>query len=170
LSDDSQVEQFFADKADVSAYAAAAMDMMVFKGIYRGNGDGYFFPRKTATRAEAAMVMTRVALLLENVPAAGTLTVGAETYTLRTEDTIWLYQALHSSVWVSAEYAEYVPTYTLNLWGTEYHFAESASAYNGFNIVTSDGEYSGVQGKSAATSADLALIFEVFDSYCTPTD
>lgn len=168
LSEDLHVEQYFADKDEVSDFAKDAMNLMVSNGLYRGNGQDYFYPRKSATRAEAAMVMTRLALLLEKVPSCATLkTSDGKSCTLSVKDTIWLFQELHSNVWCSAEYAEYIPYYTLTLWGTEYRFAEKASEYNGFNMVTSSGEYIGAQGKDNNTFLDLDLIIELFESYYT---
>ena len=162
LSEEYHVEQSFTDRDDSSAYAVADMELMVYRGLFRGYGDGCFRPRSTATRGEAATVMMRLALLLERVPAPGVLNVGTQRMELSSADTVSLYCLLHNGAWTPAEYAEYEPVFTMQLWGTEYRFAEASAAYNGFNLVAADGSYSGMQSKNS-DSADLDLIFSIFE-------
>lgn len=85
---------------------------------------------------------------------------------LSTKETISLYKRLNSSVWLPSPYVELEPYYILNLWGTEYRFAENVSDYNGFNIVMPSGEYAGAQGDEM-TSIDMELIFDIFNRYCS---
>lgn len=47
----------FTDKADIADYAVNAVDYMSFMKYISGYGDGSFKPKKTITRAEAAMII-----------------------------------------------------------------------------------------------------------------
>ncbi len=134
------VEQGFLDLDQVSDYAVEAVEIMRRTGLFRGDGAGNFRPRATATRAEAAMVFTRLSLALKKIPAQGILEVSSEdgenlTYTISQEDTIILYQLLTSRVWQERPYAEYWPTHVLELWGNKYLFDFGESPYFGFNMI-----------------------------------
>ncbi len=51
----------FADGAEISSYAVRAVDYMKSKQIISGYSDGTFRPEKTITRAEAAMILYKLA-------------------------------------------------------------------------------------------------------------
>ncbi len=53
----------FRDAQDIRAYAKEAMDWCVRSGILAGSTDGCVYPQKTATRAEAAVIIERYAKL-----------------------------------------------------------------------------------------------------------
>lgn len=139
-------EQSFVDRNDASAYAIDAMDQMVSFGIYEGDKDGRMRPKATASRAEIAVVFCRLALLLDQLPEAGTVTdVNSGTdVSLSTKETAWFFQGLtQRSSWKETEPFDFVPDYRLTLWGTEYMFSKDSSIL-GFNCIAPDGTTHGM--------------------------
>jgi len=50
----------FSDSAEISDYAKTAVDFFAEKGVINGLGDGNFGPKKSATRAETAVMLYRL--------------------------------------------------------------------------------------------------------------
>ena len=49
----------FEDQDEISKYAVSSVNSMKNAGIINGIGNGYFAPKSTATRAEAAVIIER---------------------------------------------------------------------------------------------------------------
>ncbi len=136
-------EQYFADQDTTSPFAKEAIELMRKTGLLQGNKESCVRPHGDATRAEAATVYMRLALKMDKVPAAATLKVsqgeGKETtYTLTSEDTAALYQALSDCDWEEGLHAEFVPTHRLQLWCGEYSFELPADEGGAINYVNGD--------------------------------
>ena len=50
-------EQVFTDAEEIADYAGEAVDALAGAKVINGMGDGTFMPRKTSTRAEAAVML-----------------------------------------------------------------------------------------------------------------
>ena len=59
----------FSDQHKISSWATESVTIVVNKGIMNGMGDGSFQPQGTATRAQAATLLTKVHKLMQNTPA-----------------------------------------------------------------------------------------------------
>ena len=158
LTDDMIIEMFFADMNCVSDYAKRAVVTCGQKGIFSGDKDGNFMPKKNANRAEAAQVIRNLALLMNRVPAQAEVIDASGSRTLSAEDTVRAYRLFHSNLWTPSEYAEFIPAYTLDLWGTEYLIPAREEGYNGFNSIFGE-RYSGYIGDPE----DLAAIYSLIE-------
>ena len=158
LTDDMIIEMFFADMNCVSDYAKRAVVTCGQKGIFGGDKEGNFMPKKNANRAEAAQVIRNLALLMNQVPAHAEVIDASGSRILSAEDTVRAYRLFHSNLWTPSEYAEFIPAYTLDLWGTKYLIPAREEGYNGFNIIFGE-RYSGYIGDPE----DLAAIYSLIE-------
>lgn len=59
----------FSDQDSISNWAMHPVTIVVNKGIMNGMGDGSFQPQGTATRAQAATILTKLHQLMQNTPS-----------------------------------------------------------------------------------------------------
>jgi len=119
-----EVELAIWDLENSSAFAYNAMSKMRDIGLYEGDQNNYAHPHVGATRADAAVVLYRVAQGLDIFSGPATIEViqadgDSDVYTMSSQDTIRLMYILHTN-WSETAYVEMEPTHILNLWGKQY--------------------------------------------------
>ncbi|MBQ2765332.1 MAG: S-layer homology domain-containing protein [Firmicutes bacterium] len=69
MDNSNEVLVSFSDQDKISSWAAKSVTIVVNKGIMNGVGNNVFDPQGTATRAQAATLLTKVHKLMQNTPA-----------------------------------------------------------------------------------------------------
>lgn len=155
----SQTEEPFRDQNAVSGYAREAVKQMQQWELMQGDPNGNFRPKSTGTRAEAAAIFTRLALLLEKIPCQAILETETGTYTLSTDDTIAFYRAVSGLKLRNGAYPEYVATHTVKLWNGTYRFNFSNELfYPGFGYQYADCYAGCTDGGDAVTQTVYQLL------------
>ncbi len=119
-----KIELTIWDLESSSAFAQAAMGKMRDIGLYKGDQKNYAHPHAGATRADAAVVLYRLARGLERFPGPATIEViqadqDSVVHTMSPQDTMLLLDILYEN-WQETAYVEMEPTHILTLWDKQY--------------------------------------------------
>lgn len=156
----SRTEEPFRDQESVSGYASEAVKQMQQWGLMQGDPNGNFRPKSTGTRAEAAAIFTRLALLLERIPGTALLQTPNGSYPLSEQDAITFYKLVSSQKLKAYAYPEYTASHTVTLWSGTYRFCFTDDFfYYGFGCQYGD-LYFGSSG------ADKELIDSIHELLC----